>query len=136
MMMKWLMVLAAVMLSSSVMARDVSELSAPIVLLTPVVGQNADALALSPQQRQVLRDWVNTAPAKRMAVEDEVVVLRAKLREAIYQGSPQAERESLAQRIGELETRLLMIRSQCVEHWRSHLSAEQFAKAVALAKQR
>ena len=133
MMNKWWMVVAALLISSSVTARDVSELSSPIVLLTPVVGKHADVLGLSPEQRRILREWVASAPAKRVAVEDQAMELRAQLREAIYQGAAPAEREALAQRIGELEAQLLMIRSLCVDHWRTHLSAEQFAMALELA---
>lgn len=114
-------------------ARDVSELSSPLMVLTPVIGKHADALGLTPAQRQILRQWVASAPARRAAVEDEAMQWRAKLRAAILANEPAAERQQMAQRIGELEAELLMIRSACVEHWRKHLSAEQFAQALSLA---
>lgn len=126
-------VCGVMLIMGSVSARDVSELSSPLILLTPVIGQNADVLKLSAEQRQVLREWVATAPAKRNAVEDETMQLRAQLRDAIIANAPETDRQQLAQQVGELEAQLLMIRSACVEHWRQQLSAEQFAQALELA---
>ena len=114
-------------------ARDVSELSSPLMTLTPIIAKNADALALSAAQRQVLKDWVATAPAKRNAVEDAAVAARAVLRQASIDGAPEAERIKLAKKVGELEAELVLIRSNCIAHWQQHLNAAQYAKALALA---
>lgn len=112
--------------------RDVSELSSPIVLLTPAVARNADQLRLNETQREAVQEWMATSPAVREALEDRVVAARAELREMIVQGEERAKREEKAAAIGELEAELLM-RSDCADHWRSVLDEEQFAQALELA---
>ncbi len=109
------------------------ELSAPIVALTGVLAKNADTLSLDDAQRADLKAWVDTMPAKRKALEAEARAARAALREAILTGAPQGEREALAQEVGQLETRLVLMRSNCTDHWRTVLSEDQFAQLVALA---
>ncbi|MCL7463790.1 hypothetical protein [Phaeovulum sp. NW3] len=108
-------------------------LATPIVALTGVLSKNADALGLDEPQRAAVKDWVATMPAKRKAVEDETVALRTELRAAIAAGAPREERQALAERIGANETRLMMMRSDCADNWRTVLSADQFAKLLALA---
>lgn len=126
-------VMFALLLGSNVLARDVSELSSPILMLTPVVKKHADVLQLNADQRRVLKEWLATAPGKRMAVEDEAVRIRAALRQASIDGAPEPERLALAQQLGELETQMLKMRSDCINHWRQTLSSEQYAKALELA---
>ena len=109
------------------------ELSAPIVALTRVLAQNADTLELSAEQRADLTAWLDTMPAKRKALEAEAMTARAALRAAILAGTPTAEREALAQMVGAYETRLMMMRSTCTDHWRAVLRPEQFAKLLTLA---
>lgn len=108
-------------------------LSAPIVGLTPVLAMNQDALGLDEAQKAAVKEFMATMPAKRMALEDETAALRADLRKAILDNAPAADREALAKLIGENETRLIMMRSNCVDHWRSVLTPEQFAKLVEMA---
>lgn len=108
------------------------ELSAPIVRLTPVIRMNADALALTAEQRADLQAWLSTMPAKRTALEAEALQARAALRSAILTGAPEAERAALAQRVGEYEVKLVTMRGKCVDHWRSVLTADQFARAVLI----
>lgn len=114
-------------------AQDTSELSSPIVLFTPVIMKNADALELTEAQRGDLKEWLATMPAAREAVEAEAVAVRAALREAIIAGAPVPEREALADTVGALETKLVMMRSGCVDYWREKLTADQFAKLVEMA---
>jgi len=109
-------------------------LSAPIVALTPVLAKNADLLKLDDAQKADLKAFLDTMPAKRMAFEDETAALRKELHDAILADAPVADREALAARIGAHETQLVMMRSGCVDHWRSVLSADQFAQLVALAE--
>lgn len=113
--------------------RDVSELSSPIVLLTPAVARNADQLRLNETQREAVQEWMATSPAVREALEDRVVAARVELREMIVQGEERAKREEKAAAIGELEAELLLMRSDCADHWRSVLDEEQFAQALELA---
>lgn len=110
------------------------ELSAPIVVLTPVVAKNVDALKLTEAQRADVKNWVATMPAKRKAVEAAAIAARADLRNAIMAGAPVQERQKLAEVVGSYETKLVMARSNCVDHWREVLSPEQFAAALELAQ--
>jgi hypothetical protein len=107
-------------------------LSAPVILLTPFVRDNADALNLTEAQRADLKAWLEK-PNARAVVEQETVALRAELRAAIISGAPVANRQALADKIGANETRLVMFRSACADHWRELLSAEQFAQLLVLA---
>jgi hypothetical protein len=107
-------------------------LSSPVVMLTPFVRDNADALKLNDAQRADLQAWL-AKPGARLAVEAETVALRAELRAAIVSGAPRADRQALADKIGANEAQLLMARSDCVDHWREVLSAEQFAQLLVLA---
>lgn len=116
-------------------ASPASELSAPIVALVPVVKQHAAELKLSEEQQTWLREWMASMPAKRMAVEEETVALRARLRELILEGGDMAERESLIKQIGEKEAQLLSMRAKCVDAFRDKLDKEQFAKAVEFYRQ-
>lgn len=109
------------------------ELSKPVVILTSVIGKNVEALALTEEQRADLKAWVSTMPAKRKSLEDQAIAARAALRQAIVDGAPVADRQAIAQEVGALETKLVMMRSNCVDHWRAVLNAEQFNKALKLA---
>jgi len=130
----------AAMISLSVSAvnaqeakRDVSELSTPIVMLTPIVAKNAEQLALNAEQLTALEDWLANSPAIREALEDRVVAQRAELREMIFNGVESETRAEKAAYIGQLESELLMMRSSCTDHWRNVLNEEQFAKVLELA---
>ncbi|TVM07360.1 MAG: hypothetical protein FMJ08_03330 [Halomonas sp.] len=113
--------------------RDVAELSTPIVMLTPVVAKNAQELELNAEQQAALEDWLASSPAVREALEDRVIAQRGELRSMILTGAdPQARAEKAAY-IGQLESELLMMRSNCADHWRNVLSEEQFARVLELA---
>lgn len=109
-------------------------LSAPIIALTPVLAKNADALMLDEAQKADLKAFMATMPAKRMAFEDETAALRKDLHDAIATGAPVADREALAAKIGANETALLVMRSNCADHWRGVLTPEQFAQLLVLAE--
>lgn len=108
-------------------------LSQPVILLTPALAQNADALQLTDEQRAAVQAWMAEMPAKRVAVEKEAVELRTELRRMIAAGAPVAEREALAAQIGTKETEMAMMRSACADHWRDILTADQFAELLRLA---
>lgn len=108
-------------------------LSAPVVAMTQVLAKNADALALDDAQKTALKDFLAVMPAKRGALEDETVALRGQLRDAILADAPVADREALAAKIGANETALVMMRSNCVDHWRKVLSPAQFDQLVEMA---
>lgn len=114
-------------------SRDVSELSSPIVMLTPAIARNADRLQLDSEQRSALQDWMAKSPAVREVLEDRVVAQRNELRQMILSGADMEARTEKAALIGQLESELLMMRSNCVEYWREILTEEQFAQALQLA---
>lgn len=114
-------------------ASDTGGLSDPIIRLTGVIVKNADALDLTPNQRADLKAWIESKPAKRKALEADARGKRAQLRAAIIDGAERADRQALAQELGVLETRLVMMRSDCVDHWRATLTQDQFAQALELA---
>ncbi|WP_298803499.1 Spy/CpxP family protein refolding chaperone [uncultured Lentibacter sp.] len=109
------------------------EISAPIVAFTPVIVKNADVLELTEAQRADLKQWLDTMPANRKRVEEAALAARADLRAAIVAGAPVDERQALAAIVGDMETKLVMMRSNCTDHWRATLTPEQFAKMLELA---
>ena len=129
---KMLFAMALILSMNAVSARDVSELSDPIVAYVGVIAKNADALALTDTQKEELKAWKSTAQPKREALEDEIVAARAELRTMIITDAPKVKRLKLANKIGKMETQLIMLRSNCVDAWRKKLSPEQFAKVVEL----
>lgn len=120
-------------MAGAAFASSTTGLSAPIVMCTGVIAKNADALKLDDSQRAVLKEWLATMPEKRKGFEVEVVAMRADLAKAIRSGAAKEERMALAEKIGAAETKLLMMRSDCADHWRGVLSEEQFAQMLELA---
>lgn len=130
---KVIIALALTVITSTATARDISELSSPIVLLTPAIAQNQDALQLNASQRAELRKWMSHMPAQRGAQEDKALEARAALRTAIINNEPQETLEALAAEVGSMEKQLLLMRAHCANHWREVLNEEQFAQALKLA---
>jgi Spy/CpxP family protein refolding chaperone len=114
-------------------AQEANELSKPVVALTGVLAKNADTLDLTEAQHLTLKDWLAKMPAQRKALEDETIALRADLRAAILSGAQVGDRQAVADKIGENEAALVMLRSNCTDHWRSVLTPEQFARLITLA---
>ena len=108
-------------------------LSRPVIQLTGILAKNMDALELDAAQRTAVQDWVSTMPAQRKALESETVQLRADLRAAIVEGAPIEARQAIADKIGANEIKLVMMRSNCTDHWRQVLSDAQFAKLIEMA---
>ncbi len=108
-------------------------LSRPVIQLTGLLAKNMDVLNLDAAQRDDVKNWVASMPAHRKALEAETVALRAEMRQAIIDGAPVETREALAAQIGANETKMVMMRSNCTDHWREVLSAEQFAALIELA---
>lgn len=109
------------------------ELSQPIVAFTPVVAKNQDALNLTEEQRADVKNWLATMPAMREAVEADTIALRADLRDAIKAGAPVDQRQAIADKIGANEAKMVMMRSNCTDHWRAVLTADQFAQMLDIA---
>ncbi|WP_432450304.1 hypothetical protein [Aliiroseovarius marinus] len=108
-------------------------LSRPIIQLTGILAKNMDVLGLNEDQRADVKNWISTMPTNRKALETETVALRAALRQAIIEGRATEDRQALADKIGANEVRLVMMRSNCTDHWRSVLSEDQFAQLIEIA---
>ncbi|UWQ04405.1 hypothetical protein [Aliiroseovarius crassostreae] len=108
-------------------------LSVPVIMLTGILNKNQDVVGLDEAQKEILQNWMASMPAQRKALEDETVALRAEMKAAIIKGSPVEERQALAGKIGANETTLVMMRSNCTDHWREVLTPEQFAKLIEIA---
>ena len=131
---KLLLVMTLILGMNMASARDVSELSDPIVAYVGVIAKNADTLALTDAQKAELKSWKAVAQPKREAMEDQVVQARAQLRDMINSGAPKIKRVQLANKIGKMEAQLMMLRSNCTDHWRKVLTPKQFGTVVELAK--
>ena len=81
--------------------------------------------------------WLNTTAVvlltRSSSATTSAVAARAELRAAIIAGAPADERQALAAKVGEMETKLVMMRSNCTDHWRATLTEAQFAKMLELA---
>lgn len=116
------------------MAAPAIQLTSPIVELIPIVKSQAAELKLNADQQAKLAAWIAEAPAKRKAVEQEQIELRAKLREAILSSSTEDERKALIEQITANEAKLLTMRAKCTDFLRGLLTAEQFDKVVTAYK--
>ncbi len=125
--------LIACLAATGATAAPKGELSKPVVMFTGVIKKNADALGLTEEQKADLAQWIATKPAVRKKLEQEAIALRAQLRQKIIEGAPREERLELARKIGDAESRLVMMRSDCTDHWRAVLTPEQFEKMLELA---
>lgn len=126
-------VLVAMAASGHAALGDSCELSEPIVDFIPVLIEHADELHLTAEQRNLVTVTLTGLCATVRSIENEILQIREDLRQGIVDGTPVEDRQALAETIGVLETRLLMLRSDCVDYWRAHLSAEQFEQMVGLA---
>lgn len=131
---KLLLVMTLILGMDMASARDVSELSDPIVAYVGVIAKHANTLALTDVQQAELKSWKAVAQPKREAMEDKVVQVRTQLRDMINTGAPKIKRVQLANKIGRMEAQLVMLRSNCTDHWRKVLTPEQFGTVVELAK--
>ena len=120
----------AVAFPSFVSAEEI-DLGTPIVALMPHLKKLRTELDLNKQQNTTIDNWIAAAPAKRKAMESEVVALRKQLRDAILDGSERIHREELKKQLAAKNTRLIEMRSLCTRMLRNTLSEEQFDKVVA-----
>ncbi len=134
--MKKLLLTAALGLAmaTGAMAESKSELSAPIVMCLQFIGPNADKLGLDDAQKAELKRFMTEEVPGVAAYDKEVTAMRADLRGMIHMGGDKDARMALAEKIGAAETKRLMMRSNCADHWRGVLSKEQFAEVLAMAK--
>lgn len=104
----------------------------PVVELMPLVIKHEAELGLTPEQIQALADYRKQAAPGRVAVQKKIQTLRGQLRMALLGSQSATEREALMKQIGEAEIEHFKGRERCVEHVRTTLSPEQFAKLSQL----
>ena len=121
-------ILGLSLVTAPLYAAPTHELSEPIVELMPVVKKLTPELKLSAEQQAKLKTWMETAPAKRQAVEAEALEMRKQLRAAILSGANDAVRQDLLNQLGQKETQLLTMRSKCTDFLRELLTPEQFTQ--------
>jgi len=112
------------------MAADRSELPTPIVELMPHVQKLGGELNLTAEQKKALDAWMAEAPAKREALEDEYLAIRAELREAILNRDDRLKREGLIAHLAEKNKQLIQMRSLCARMLNETLNDEQYRKVV------
>jgi len=124
-------VLAAAMLAMVPLSAQSGETAgSPIVELMPHVKQLRPSLGLNAQQDRVIDSWIAEAPARRKAMEAEMLELRAQMREAILSNRSRMVRERLKARLADKQSRLIEMRALCARMLRNTLTAEQFARVV------
>lgn len=106
--------------------------TAPIVELMPIVMRHEQALQLTPEQSAALAAYRREAAPVRMAIQKNLLALRANLRQAILHNAPQSQREALMDQITQAELMHMQSRNRCAEFLRQTLSAEQFERVKAL----
>ena len=106
-------------------------LGTPIVKLMPHLKKLQPELNLNEKQITTIDNWVAKAPAKRKALESEVIVIRMQLRDAILDDAERITREKLKVQLAEKNTRLIEMRSLCTRMLRNTLNKAQFDKVVA-----
>lgn len=119
----------AIVFPSFVSAEEIN-LGTPIVKLMPHLKKLRLELNLNEKQITTIDNWVAEAPAKRKALESEVITLRKQLRDAILDGSERIHREQLKKQLSAKNTRLIEMRSLCTRMLRNTLNEKQFNKIV------
>ncbi|MFP4295064.1 MAG: hypothetical protein ACLFQH_04460 [Halothiobacillaceae bacterium] len=122
--------LAGFTLPVSSMASDRSELPTPIVELMPHVQKLSDQLDLNAEQKKALDAWMADAPARREALEEEYLTIRAELREAILDRDDRLKRERLIAHLAEKDKQLTQMRSLCARMLEQTLNDEQYRQVV------
>lgn len=124
-------VIAISMALPSFVSAEEIDLGTPIVKLMPHLKKLQSEFNLNENQIATIDNWIAEAPAKRKAVEAEVIALRKQLSDAILDGSERITRERLKKKLAGKSTRLIEMRSLCTRMLRNTLNKEQFDKVVA-----
>ena len=108
----------------------------PIVEFMPLLVSYEKELNLTPAQVQAITEYRKTAMPVRVALQKNLLALRANLRQAILDNAPAAQRDALMQKINHTEMMHMQARNRCADFVRTTLTPEQFAKLVKLYQQK
>lgn len=129
--------LLAIMLSSPVLAKDnsIDELASPIIALMPVFKEIRDELKINDEQAKTIDEWLAEAPTKKKELQQQVLAVRAELREALLARVDRAKREEIKLKLSEANNRLIVMSSLCARVLHKTLTKEQYSKVVAKYKE-
>ena len=114
---------------------DTSELSAPLIELMPAFKKVRKELMLDEEQAKAIDAWMNAAPAKKQELKENIVAVRAELRDALITRATRIKREELKFNLSEANRRLIELQSLCARMLHKTLTKEQYAKVVDTYKQ-
>ncbi len=137
----WLHIVSASLLAgflvSSVQAKQPTIVAAtPVVVLMPFLTDNPDFFTLTPEQRQAVTKIAQASGAKREAIDQSVLDLRAELREEIFKFKADTKLiKQLSDELAKQEAARVQLSVECAKGLRSTLTAEQWKTLTELALQ-
>jgi hypothetical protein len=137
----WLHIVSASLLAgflvTSVQAKQPTIVAAtPVVVLMPFLTDNPDFFTLSPEQRQAVTKIAQASGAKREAIDQSVLDLRAELREEIFKFKADTKLiKQLSDELAKQEAARVQLSVECAKGLRSTLTAEQWKTLTELALQ-
>ncbi len=125
----------AVALSAPAVAKDTQDrLASPIIKLMPAFKEVREALKLNDEQAKTIDAWMAEAPAKRKKANQEVIAIRAELREALISRDDRAKRDAIKTKLNEANNNLIVMSSLCARMLHNTLTKEQYAQVVTQYK--
>ena len=137
----WLHIVSASLLAgflvTSVQAKQPTIVAAtPVVVLMPFLTDNPDFFTLTPEQRQAVTKIAQASGAKREAIDQSVLDLRAELREELFKFKADAKLiKQLSDELAKQEAARVQLSIECANGLRSTLTAEQWKTLTELALQ-
>jgi len=120
-------------LSTPAMAEkaNTSELASPIIELMPAFKKVRDALKLEEKQAKEIEAWMAEAPAKKKELKQDVLAIRAELRDSLINRDSRIKREELKFKLSEANRRIIEMQSLCARMLHNTLTDKQYGQVVA-----
>jgi Spy/CpxP family protein refolding chaperone len=124
-------------LTSNVQAKQPTLVAAtPVVVLMPFLTDNPDFFSLTSEQRHAVTKIAQASSAKREAIDQSVLDLRAELREELFKFKVDAKLiKQLSDELARQEAARVQLSIECAKGLRSTLTAEQWKTLTELALQ-
>lgn len=125
------------LLVTSVHAKQPTIMAAtPVVVLMPFLTHNPEFFALTPEQQQSVTNLAQASAAKREAIDQSILDLRAELREELFKFKADAKLiNQLSDELAKQESARVQLSIECAKELRSTLIAEQWNTLTELALQ-
>jgi len=108
----------------------------PVVVLMPLLTDNPDFFVLTPEQRQAVTKIAQASGAKREALDQSVLDLRAELREEMFKFKADSKLiKQLSDELSKQEAARVQLSIECAKGLRLTLTAEQWKTLTELALQ-